>query len=166
MRFLAWHVDYFHSHVTEPGRAACAEAFDDPDTMAENALLVLVSVEQADEHHPGAVASDAAQEIADLAQRVAVGTVVLHPFAHLWGQMGDGTVAVEVLKKTADELQARGLAVIRTPFGWLTTLDIKAKGHPLSRMAREIIAPQSSTAADPQPAVPRRERFARQEEPC
>jgi threonyl-tRNA synthetase len=34
--------------------------------------------------------------------------------------------------------------VVRTPFGWFNTLDIQAKGHPLSRVARVIAPPQRS----------------------
>ena len=36
------------------------------------------------------------------------------------------------------ELKETGMKVIRTPFGWFDTLEIKAKGHPLSRVARII----------------------------
>lgn len=166
MRFLAWHVDHFRSHVTERGRASCAESFDDPDTVAENALLVLVSVEQADEDDPDALAANAAKEIAALAKQIGVGTVVLHPFAHLWGELGQAPAAVHVLKQTAERLQAGGLLTLRTPFGWLTTLDIKAKGHPLSRVAREIATPElkAEPAAKSRVSIPA--RVSANEQPC
>ena len=35
-------------------------------------------------------------------------------------------------------LRERGIEAIRTPFGWFNTLEMKAKGHPLSRVARVI----------------------------
>jgi threonyl-tRNA synthetase len=37
-----------------------------------------------------------------------------------------------------EELRQRGFEVTRTPFGWFNTLEIKAKGHPLSRVARRV----------------------------
>jgi len=35
-------------------------------------------------------------------------------------------------------LRAQGLAVTCIPFGWFNTLDIRAKGYPLSRVARTV----------------------------
>ena len=87
MRFLAWHVDYFKCHITERGRSPLVEEYDDPETVAENALLVLASVEKGDEAAPETVAERVAAEIASHAANLKVRTVVLHPFAHLFGQI-------------------------------------------------------------------------------
>lgn len=138
MRFLALHVDYFRCRITEKGRSTLIEEFEERETAAEEALVVLCSVEKADEVAPEEVAARAAGEIAALAGQLKVQTVVLHPFAHLFGELGRPQVAVQVLTSVAEALQARGLAVTRTPFGWFNTLEIKAKGHPLSRVARII----------------------------
>jgi threonyl-tRNA synthetase len=140
MRFLAWHVDYFKCRITERGRSPLVEEYDDPETVAEDALLVLASVEKEDETAPEVVAARATAEIAAQAASLKVQTVVLHPFAHLFGQLSQPRVAVQVLKIVEEGLRARELAVIRTPFGWFNTLDIRAKGHPMSRMARKIYA--------------------------
>jgi len=85
MRFLAWHVDHFECRITERGRSPLVEEYDDPETVAEEALLVLVSVEKGDESAPDIVADKAVAEIAALAANLKVQTVVLHPFAHLFG---------------------------------------------------------------------------------
>jgi len=138
MRFLAWHVDYFKCRITERGRSPLIEEYDDPETVAENALLVLASVEKGDEAAPEAVAERATAEIATHAASLKVGTVVLHPFAHLFGQLSRPATAVRVLQMVEEGLRAKGLAVTRTPFGWFNALDIRAKGHPLSRVARMI----------------------------
>jgi len=82
-------------------------------------------------------------EIADHAANLKVQTVVLHPFAHLFGQLSRPVVAVQVLKRVEYGLSSAGLAVVRTPFGWFNTLDIQAKGHPLSRIARTISADET-----------------------
>jgi threonyl-tRNA synthetase len=136
MRFLAWHVDYFRCRITERGRSPLVEEYEDPETVAEEALLVLVSVEKQDESAPQTVADRATAEIASHAAKLKIGTVVLHPFAHLFGQLSRPAVAVQVLKRVEEGLRARGLVVTRTPFGWFNTLEIRAKGHPLSRVAR------------------------------
>jgi len=138
MRFLAWHVDRFECRITERGRSPLVEEYDDPETVTGEALLVLASVEKGDESAPDRVADKAVAEIAAHAANLKVQTVVLHPFAHLFGQLSKPAVAVQVLKLIEEGLRGGGLAVVRTPFGWFNTLDIRAKGHPLSRIARTI----------------------------
>jgi threonyl-tRNA synthetase len=138
MRFLAWHLDHFRCTITERGRSPLVEEYDEPDTTAENALLILVSVEKQDESAPEEIAERATEAIATHAANLKVQTIVLHPFAHLFGKLSRPAVAVEVLKAVEDGLRAQGLSVTRTPFGWFNTLDIQAKGHPLSRIARVI----------------------------
>jgi len=138
MRFLAWHVDRFECRITERGRSPLVEEYDDPETVTAEALLVLASVEKGDESAPDRVADKAVVESAAHASNLKVRTVVLHPFAHLFGELSKPAVAVQVLKRVEEGLRSEGLAVIRTPFGWFNTLDIEAKGHPLSRIARTI----------------------------
>jgi hypothetical protein len=140
MRFLAWHVDYFKCRITERGRSPLVEEYDDPETVAEEALLVLISVEKGDEAAPEVTAARAAAEIMAHAANLKVDAIVLHPFAHLFGQLSRPATAVQVLKAMEGELRAGGLSVTRTPFGWFNTLEIRAKGHPLSRIARVITA--------------------------
>ncbi len=140
MRFLAWHVDYFKCRITERGRSSVVEKYDNPETTARDALLVLASVEKGDEARPELVARRAAIEIAEHASSLKVGTVILHPFAHLFGELSRPSTAIKVLRAVEMDLRARGFNVTRTPFGWFNTLDIQAKGHPLSRIARIIPA--------------------------
>ncbi len=141
MRFLAIHVDYFCSTITQKGRSKLVEPYDDPSTQVNEALVLLASVEKGDEVAPDRVAERAADEIVKLAGNLKVSTVVLHSFAHLFAELSAPETAVEVLKATEARLQERGLTAIRTPFGYFNTLEIRAKGHPLSRVAR-IIRPE------------------------
>ena len=67
-----------------------------------------------------------------------VNTIVLHPFAHLFAKLSGPDIAIETLKLVEGELIQHGFKVIRTPFGWFNTLELKAKGHPLSRVARKV----------------------------
>ena len=117
MRFLAWHVDYFKCHIAERGRSPLVEEYNDPETVAENALLVLASVEKGDEAAPETVAERATAEIAAHAALLKVQTIVLHPFAHLFGRLSRPATAVRVVQMVEEGLRARRLAVTRTPFG-------------------------------------------------
>ncbi len=138
MRFLAIHVDHFSSRITQKGRSKLVEPYDDPVTEVNEALVLLTSVEKDDEAAPEVVADRASDEIARLADSLKVNSLVLHSFAHLFANLSTPEVAVQVMKDVEDRLRARGFAVIRTPFGYFNTLDIQAKGHPLSRVARII----------------------------
>ncbi len=146
MRMLMLHVDQFRSTITRKGRSTIVEPYDPScqTTHVHEALLILASVEKRDEPCPETIAKEAAGEIATLAHQLKVNTIVLHPFAHLFGDLSRPDVAVETLTRTEGELVQRGFQVIRTPFGWFNTLELKAKGHPLSRVAR-IVALKETT---------------------
>ena len=140
MRFLILHVNSFCCAITTKGRSRVYEAYNDPVTRVDEALLVLSSVEQGDERAPERVASRASAEMVKLTAQLKITTVVLHPFAHLFAALSTPEVAIDVLSRTQQGLIAAGLRVHRTPFGWFNTLQIDAKGHPLSRVARMVSA--------------------------
>ena len=144
MRFLILHVNSFCCTITETGRSRVYEEYSDPVTRVDEALVVLASVEQGDERAPNLVAQRAAAEIVKLAVQLKVDTVVLHPFAHLFGELSTPQDAIAILSRTHQTLRDAGLHSYRTPFGWFNTLQIDAKGHPLSRVARIVTAEESS----------------------
>lgn len=142
MRILILHVDYFKSTVTEKGRSRTVEDCTQKSrtTQVDEALLVLASVEKQDETNPKSVSERASEEITNIARQLKVKTIVLHPFAHLFGELSKPEVAIEVLELTKERLIQGGFKVTKTPFGWFNTFELRAKGHPLSRVAR-IISP-------------------------
>lgn len=140
MRFLILHVNHFCCTITTRGRSPVYEPYDDPMTRVAEALVVLASVERGDERAPAAVARNAASEIVKLATQLKVDTIVLHPFAHLFADLSTPQIAIEVLSQTQQALLDAGRHCHRTPFGWFNTLQIDAKGHPLSRVARIVTA--------------------------
>lgn len=140
MRFLILHVNSFCCTITTKGRSKVYEEYEDPVTRVDEALLVLSSVERGDERAPERVASRASAEIVKLATQLKITTVVLHPFAHLFAELSAPDVAIDVLSRTQQGLIEAGLQTYRTPFGWFNTLQIDAKGHPISRVARMVSA--------------------------
>lgn len=135
-----FHVDRFSSTITERGRSKVVEDYEPNAKTIEvgEALLVFASVEKEDEPSPDKISEKAVNEITKLANQLKVRIIVLHPFAHLFAEVSSPEVALKTLKYMEEELRQRSFNVIRTPFGWFNTLEIKAKGHPLSRMARTI----------------------------
>ena len=140
MRFLILHVNSFCCTITTKGRSKVYEDYNDPVTRVDEALVILASVEQGDEQAPELVAQRAATEIRQLATQLKMAVVVLHPFAHLFGTLSTPQTAIDVLQRTQQALLDAGLQSQRTPFGWFNTLQIDAKGHPLSRVARTVTA--------------------------
>ena len=114
------------------------ESYQDPVTRVGEALVVLSSIEKGDERRPALVAQRTSEEIAKFASQLKVTTIVLHPFAHLFAELGPPEVAIDILKRTQHELTIVGLQALRTPFGWFNSFQIDAKGHPLSRVARIV----------------------------
>lgn len=138
MRMLMIHVDSFISTITEKGRSKIIENPEQKITSVNEALLVFASVEKKDTNEKEDISKRAMEEIANLANQLKIKTIVLHSFAHLFAELSKPEVAIEVLEMIKKELTQRNFEVIRTPFGWFNTLEIKAKGHPLSRVARIV----------------------------
>lgn len=137
MRLLIWHVDRFVAEPTERGRSAVADA--EPKTVrVEDALVVFAAVEKKDESEPEITAERAAAAIAQVAKQLGARTIVLHSFAHLFVELSTPATAQQVLAATQTRLETENYTVEQTAFGWFNRLDMQAKGHPLSRVARQI----------------------------
>ena len=134
------HVDRFISTVTEKGRSKVIEKVNtnSKTTDVDEALLVLASVEKNDESSPESVVNKVVSEISDHARKLKVNRIILHPFAHLFADLSKPETALEIFKLSEEGLIQSGFEVFRTPFGWFNSLELKAKGHPLSRVARVI----------------------------
>ncbi|MCL4447198.1 MAG: hypothetical protein M1556_00680 [Candidatus Thermoplasmatota archaeon] len=136
MRFLAWHVGQFLAVPTEKGRSPIVE--EARTVEADNAILVFANFEKGDEPHQTEIVTKAANEIASVAANLKVTSIVLNPFVHLFGEPSTPESAVSMLKMLDESLTARGLQVQRLAFGMFYELELKAKGHRFSRIARKI----------------------------
>ena len=137
MRLLIWHVDEFEAEPTERGRSPVADA-EPRAVRVEDALVVFAAVEKKDEIEPEETAERAAAAIAQVAKQLGTRTVVVHSFAHLFVELSTPAIAQQVLMATQARLEADGYSVAQTAFGWFNKLAMRAKGHPLSRVARQV----------------------------
>lgn len=138
MKILMLHVDYFKSTVAKRGRAKIFEEPSSKNMEVKESLLVLINVEKQDENNPEGISKKTVDEIAKHGHNLKVYNIVLHPFAHLFGEPSKPEVAVEIIRQMEKNLLQRGFRVARTPFGWFNTWELRTKGHPLSRVARKI----------------------------
>ena len=137
MRLLIWHVDSFLAEPTEHGRSKIADAAPKAVSVSDG-LVVFAACEKRDEPEPEAVAERATTAIVEVAKQLGVRAVVLHSFAHLFVELSSPQVARQVLDRIQAMLAEQGYAVEQSAFGWFNRLEIKAKGHPLSRVARQV----------------------------
>jgi len=137
MRLLIWHVDSFLAEPTERGRSKIADAAPKAVSVSDG-LVVFAACEKRDEPEPEAVAERAMAAIVEVAKQLGARAVVLHSFAHLFVELSSPQVARQVLDRIQAMLAEQGYAVEQSAFGWFNRLEIKAKGHPLSRVARQV----------------------------
>lgn len=138
MRLLIWHVDGFVAEPTDRGRSPVADA-EPQSVRVEDALVAFAAVEKKDEAELELTVERAAAAIVQVAKQLGAHTIVLHSFAHLFvEQLSTPAIAQQVLTATQTRLEAEGFSVFQTAFGWFNRLDMQAKGHPLSRVARQV----------------------------
>jgi threonyl-tRNA synthetase len=138
MRLLIWHVDRFVAEPLERGRSGgTATSNAQPVQMGEG-LLVFAAVEKADEQEPERVAERATQTIIEVAKQLGAHDITLHSFAHLFVELASPAIAIRILNQTQELLEHEQYSVAQSAFGWFNRLEIEAKGHPLSRVARQI----------------------------
>jgi threonyl-tRNA synthetase len=138
MRLMMWHCDEFVSEITEKGRSPLREEPNPPITQAIECLLVYVGCESKDEVDSEKVSTAGTDEIMKLIKQLGTNSVVLHPFAHMFGDLSSPQTALNIMSRMETILKEASVQVMRTPFGWFSKLTIRAKGHPLSRVARQI----------------------------
>ncbi len=139
MRFLSFHVDYFRYKVTKKGRSKVVEEIteDNREAQIKNALVLFISTEKRDEEN-SEILKKSILEIEKITNQLKISNIVIVPFAHLFGQLSTIEFSFEFFKKIESELKIMDYSVLRLPFGWFNELEMKAKGHPLSRISRII----------------------------
>jgi threonyl-tRNA synthetase len=141
MKLLLLHVDFLEFAVTK--KTKYAEPVEDSAKHGrmEEALVAFIAAERSDEEALDAVAQGAADVIRDVATKVATNKVVLYPYAHLSSDLASAPKAVDVIRGI--ECLLTGYDVLRAPFGWYKSFNLKCKGHPLSELSRTV-APRST----------------------
>ncbi len=139
MRFLSFHVDYFRYKVTKKGRSKIIEEITENNREAQikNALVLFISTEKRDEENPEFLEKGIV-EIEKITAQLKISNIVIVPFAHLFGQLSTLEFAFMSFKKIESNLKLKDYSVLRLPFGWFNELEMKAKGHPLSRISRIV----------------------------
>jgi threonyl-tRNA synthetase len=139
MRFLSFHCDYFRYKATKRSRSKIFEELteENRENGFENVIALYISVEKRDEGSTEFI-PNAIKEIEKIATQLKVSNIILLSFAHLFGELSNPEFGLKALKNLEKKLVENGFNVLRPPFGWFNELELKAKGHPLSRISRKI----------------------------
>ncbi|HEY0090335.1 MAG TPA: threonyl-tRNA synthetase editing domain-containing protein [Candidatus Lokiarchaeia archaeon] len=139
MRFLSFHVDFFRYNVTTKGRSTVIEDITEENkkNQVQNALVLFISMDKSDEAN-AEILEKGINEIEKITKQLKISNIVIIPFAHLFGQLSSLEYAFESFKNIESLLKLKSYSVLRLPFGWFNELEMKAKGHPLSRISRIV----------------------------
>lgn len=113
-----------------------------PDSLhngrMEEVLVAFITVESKDEDAIQDVAAEASKDILATKEKVGAERVMLYPYAHLSNDLAKPKTSVQLLDMIEKMVAADGTEVIRAPFGWYKSFDVKCKGHPLSELSRDF----------------------------
>jgi len=137
MRVLLIHSDYLKF---EAKKRALADA-EEPENKiggAENVLIVFIAAEKVDEKNQESVVSQLVADVAENMKKVGAESIALYPYAHLSSDLSSPAAAKRMLDMAFDELKGE-YKIIKAPFGWYKSFELKCKGHPLSELSRTIL---------------------------
>jgi len=138
MRTLLIHAEEFWFKVREKAIEDAEEEGILKEYKGENTLVVFITVEHNDYSGGKDFIEDVANSITDVFKKVKASEVVLYPYAHLSKNLASPREAVTVLRMLEEALRSRKVKVVRAPFGWYKSFNIKCYGHPLSELSREF----------------------------
>ena len=136
MKILLIHSDFIEFEARQKAIKA-AEDWHEPKKRMEECLVVFTAVEKRDEADLKKATEMLVKEIINVAGQVKTKNIVLYPYAHLSSSLSSPRSAQDVLEE-AEKILKKDFTVIHAPFGWYKAFNLKAKGHPLSELSREI----------------------------
>lgn len=156
MRLLMIHSDYIEYAPLEP-------AVKEPEKVdgigkkrrVEECLATFCSVEKCDEASPAKIARQAVKVIMDQAKMVKADRIVLYPYAHLSSDLASPPMAMKVLALLEEGLRAEA-EVIRAPFGWYKSFELRCKGHPLGELSRSVTLEGTEGEVEEEVKVPQK----------
>ena len=140
MKILLIHSDFVEFEVKKKAIKQAEDWQGEKKTRIEDCLVVFTAVEKQDEGKVNEISKNMLTEVEKVAKDVKADKIVFYPYAHLSKELSSPSTALEVLLKVEELAKKKGLEAYHAPFGYYKAFQIKAKGHPLSELSREITA--------------------------
>ena len=163
MRIITIHCDYIKFKPLKKALKSAEELneSDKKEKEVKEALVVLTAVEKGDSD---AQVRELLEAVKKTAGEVKAKTIVLYPYAHLSSNLAAPAAALEHLAHAEETLKSAGFSVVRAPFGYYKTFELKCKGHPLSELSKEFRASKEEDVKDVQKVI--RAEEEKEEEPA
>jgi len=139
MRFLSFHCSFFNYEVKSKSRSKVIEEISSTNQKGtlDNCLVLFITVEKRDEDNSNII-PNALIEIQSISSQIKIKNIVILSFAHLFGKLSSPKFSYQTLKQLEAALEQNDFKILRPPFGWFNEIELRAKGHPLSRISRII----------------------------
>lgn len=134
MKILTLHCDYIRFKPLKKALKNPENIKDDSEKEVKECLVVLTAVESGDGEKELNEMIDAVKKTAS---EVKSERLVLYPYAHLSSNLSAPEKALEFLEKAHNILE-KDYKVVRAPFGYYKTFELKCKGHPLSELSKSF----------------------------
>ncbi len=138
MKILSLHCDYIKFQPKKKAIKTIADLKDLSEVEVKEPLGIFVAVEKSDEVSLEKVVDALVENALDLMEKTAAERMVLYPYAHLSADLSKPDFAEAVLVQAEEKIKKKKIEVIRAPFGYYKTFELKCKGHPLSELTRRI----------------------------
>jgi threonyl-tRNA synthetase len=147
MRALYIHADSMEFEAKEKTKVA----EEIPDNLhngrMEEVLVAFITVESSDEDALQDVAAEASKDILATKEKIGAERIMLYPYAHLSKDLAKPKASIQLLDMIEKMVAADGTEVVRAPFGWYKSFDVKCKGHPLSELSRDFTGKAAKKSA-------------------
>ena len=127
------------NNITYTPVKAEAKIHDDvekKEVSVDEALVLLISVENGDTLDTAKKAADEARSFMQKQQRK---KLVIYPYAHLSSNLAPLEEALKIINYLTEN-PPDGIEVFRAPFGWNKKLSLDIKGHPLAEQSKSYLA--------------------------
>ncbi len=151
MKILLIHSDFMEFEARQKAIKLAEDWEKGRKTRVEECLVAFVAVESRDEENAAKVTESMVDETIKVAKEVKAQRIVFYPYAHLSKDLASPSIALDVIRNAEEIAKKKGFEASHAPFGWYKAFNLKAKGHPLSELSREITAesPQQKGGAQP-----------------
>ncbi len=137
MKIILLHCDYLRFEALKKALKSVGDLREsEKKGEMKNCLVVLTAVEKNDSLKS---VKDFVKNVEDVAGQVDVKNIVIYPYAHLSKNLASPDLAVNVMDE-CEKVLKKNFEVLRVPFGYYKSFELKVKGHPLSELSREIVS--------------------------
>ena len=136
MKIITLHSDFIKFKGLKKAIKSLDLSSEDPEEKeVKDPLVILTAIEKGDSKK---TIEKLVEEVKNIAKQVNATSIVLYPYAHLSSNLSDPKLAQELLIEAEKSLKKIFKQMVKAPFGYYKTFEIKVKGHPLSELSREI----------------------------